>query len=58
MVDANADGKVDNIDTLIEQARWELDAKKQETLWKEAQVQLLKDVAVGAADSAEIYLPP
>lgn len=46
MVDANADGKIDNIDALIETARWELDSKKQDQVWKEAQVQLLKDVAV------------
>jgi peptide/nickel transport system substrate-binding protein len=45
LVDANADGKVDSVDTLIEQARWELNAQKQETLWKEAQVQILKDAA-------------
>jgi peptide/nickel transport system substrate-binding protein len=44
-VDANGDGKVDAIDELIEKARWELDAKKQNALWKEAQIKLLKDVA-------------
>jgi len=44
LVDATADGKVDSVDSLIEQARWELNAQKQETLWKEAQVQILKDV--------------
>ena len=46
MVDANGDGKIDNIDALIESARWELDATKQNQLWEEAQVALLKDVAV------------
>ena len=46
MVDANGDGKIDSIDDLIEKARWELDAKKQMALWKEAQIKLLKDVAV------------
>jgi peptide/nickel transport system substrate-binding protein len=46
MVDANGDGKIDNIDALIESARWELDPKKQNQLWEEAQIQLLKDVAV------------
>jgi peptide/nickel transport system substrate-binding protein len=44
-VDANGDGKIDSIDSLIESARWELDKTKQLELWKEAQVQLLKDVA-------------
>jgi peptide/nickel transport system substrate-binding protein len=46
MVDANGDGKIDTIDALIESARWELDPKKQNQLWEEAQIQLLKDVAV------------
>jgi len=45
-VDANGDGKVDSIDDLIEKARWELDAEKQSGLWKEAQIKLLRDVAV------------
>ncbi len=45
-VDANGDGKIDSIDELIEKARWELDAKKQMALWKEAQIKLLSDVAV------------
>jgi peptide/nickel transport system substrate-binding protein len=45
-VDANGDGKIDSIDDLIEKARWELDANKQNALWKEAQIKLLKDVAV------------
>jgi peptide/nickel transport system substrate-binding protein len=44
LVDANADGKVDSVDSLIETARWELNPQKQEALWKEAQIQLLKDV--------------
>jgi len=44
-VDANGDGKIDSIDSLIEAARWELNKDKQEALWKEAQMQLLKDVA-------------
>jgi len=43
LVDANGDGKIDSVDQLIEQARWELNAQKQETLWKQAQIQLLKD---------------
>jgi peptide/nickel transport system substrate-binding protein len=43
LVDANADGKTDSVDQLIEQARWELNAQKQEALWKEAQIQILKD---------------
>lgn len=45
-VDANGDGKIDSIDDLIEKARWELDPNKQNALWKEAQIKLLKDVAV------------
>jgi peptide/nickel transport system substrate-binding protein len=45
-VDADGDGKVDNIDDLIEQARWELDADKQAELWKKAQIQVLEDAAV------------
>jgi peptide/nickel transport system substrate-binding protein len=45
LVDANGDGKVDSVDQLIEQARWELNAQKQEALWKDAQIQILKDVA-------------
>jgi peptide/nickel transport system substrate-binding protein len=45
LVDANGDGNVDNIDELIEQARWELDAEKQIAMWKEAQVKILQDVA-------------
>jgi len=44
LVDANGDGKIDSVDHLIEQARWELNAQKQEALWKEAQIQILKDV--------------
>jgi peptide/nickel transport system substrate-binding protein len=44
LVDANGDGKVDSVDSLIETARRELNAQKQESLWKEAQIQLLKDV--------------
>jgi len=35
-----------NVDALIEQARWELDPAKQNELWKQAQIQILKDVAV------------
>jgi peptide/nickel transport system substrate-binding protein len=46
LVDANLDGKTDSINELIEKARWELDAKKQMALWKEAQIKLLKDVSV------------
>jgi peptide/nickel transport system substrate-binding protein len=45
MVDSSGDGNVDNIDELIEKARWELDATKQIALWKEAQVKILQDVA-------------
>ncbi|MBR9984605.1 MAG: hypothetical protein KFF68_01725 [Desulfosarcina sp.] len=45
LVDANGDGKVDNVDELIEQARWELDAQKQIGMWKDAQIKILQDVA-------------
>lgn len=45
-VDADGDGKVDNIDALIEEAGVELDAAKQAALWEKAQVQLLKHAAV------------
>jgi len=45
-VDADGDGKVDSIDSLIEEARYELDKDKQIELWEKAQVQLLKDCAV------------
>ena len=43
LVDADGDGKIDSVDPLIEQARWELNAQKQEALWKQAQIQILKD---------------
>lgn len=45
-LDADGDQEVDSIDSLIEKARLELDADKQVALWKEAQMQLLEDVAV------------
>lgn len=45
-VDADGDGKIDSIDDLIVKARLELDSKKQNELWKQAQIQLLKDSAV------------
>ena len=45
-VDINGDGKPESIDALIEQARYELNADKQNELWKQAQIQVLKDVAV------------
>lgn len=41
-VDADGDGKIDNIDALIYAARVEPDADKQIKLWKEAQIKLLK----------------
>ena len=44
--DVNGDGKPESIDALIEQARYELSADKQNELWKQAQIQVLKDVAV------------
>jgi peptide/nickel transport system substrate-binding protein len=33
------------IDDLIEKARWELNSAKQNALWKEAQIKVLRDVA-------------
>jgi len=45
-VDADGDGKIDSIDDLIEQARYELDGAKQAALWKQAQIELLKNVAL------------
>jgi peptide/nickel transport system substrate-binding protein len=45
-VDANGDGKIDSIDDLIEQARYELDGAKQAALWRQAQIELLKNAAV------------
>lgn len=45
-VDADGDGKVDSIDGIIEKARLELDPAKQDALWKEAQIELLKNAAV------------
>ena len=45
-LDADGDGTIDNIDALIEKARLELDADKQSALWREAQIKLLRDVAL------------
>ncbi len=45
-VDADGDGNIDSIDALIEKARFELDGDKQAAIWKEAQIELLKNVAV------------
>lgn len=45
-IDADGDGKIDSIDEIIESARLELDPEKQSALWREAQIELLKDVAV------------
>ena len=44
-VDADGDGEIDNIDALIEEARWELDPVKQIMLWKQAQIEILKHMA-------------
>jgi ABC-type transport system substrate-binding protein len=44
LVDANGDGKIDSVDSMIQQARWELNPEKQSEMWKEIQIQLLKDV--------------
>jgi peptide/nickel transport system substrate-binding protein len=43
-VDADGDGKIDNIDSLIEEARGELNPQRQKKLYYEAQLQLLKHV--------------
>lgn len=45
-VEAAGTGKVESIDALIEKARFELDGDKQAAIWKEAQIELLKNVAV------------
>lgn len=44
-VDADGDGEVESVDSLINQAETELDAEEQERLWKEAQTEIL-DLAV------------
>jgi peptide/nickel transport system substrate-binding protein len=43
LVDADNDGTIDSIDSLIEKARKESDPKKQVEMWKEAQRKLLQD---------------
>ncbi|MGE5253270.1 MAG: ABC transporter substrate-binding protein [Planctomycetaceae bacterium] len=43
LVDADNDGTIDSIDSLIEKARRESDPKKQVEMWKEAQRKLLQD---------------
>ncbi len=45
-LDATGSGNVDSIDALIEKARFELDGEKQAKIWKEAQIELLKNVAL------------
>lgn len=44
-LDADGDGKIDNIDSLIEKARSEVNPERQKQLYYEAQLQLLKHVA-------------
>jgi len=44
-VDANQDGAIDSIDSLIEKARKESDPKKQVDTWKEAQKKVLQNMA-------------
>ncbi len=56
-VDADGDGETDAIDSLIEKARWELDADKQSAFWKEAQIELLKDAAVVPAIRLKYVFP-
>jgi len=45
-VDADGDGEVadNNIDRFIDQAEYEMDTEKQNQLYKEAQLQLLRDL--------------
>jgi len=43
-VDANGDGQIDSIDKYIEGAKNETDEKKQASLWKQAQIELMKNV--------------
>lgn len=43
-VDADGDGKIDSIDSLIEEARGELNPERQKKLYYDAQLQLLKHV--------------
>ena len=45
VVDANQDGAVDSIDSLIEKASKESDPKKQVEIWKEAQKKVLQYAA-------------
>ena len=45
LVDADQDGSVDSIDSLIERASKESDAQKQMEIWKEAQKKVLRLVA-------------
>lgn len=44
-VDADGDGKVDSIDSLIEEARFELNPEKQKELYAKAQKQLMENMA-------------
>jgi peptide/nickel transport system substrate-binding protein len=55
--EATKDGRSGNIDALIEQARWELNPEKQNELWKQAQIAVLKDVAVVPA-VRQLYVFP
>ena len=43
-IDANGDGKIDSIDKYIEAAKNEIDVKKQEKLWNQAQIELLQNM--------------
>ncbi len=56
-VDASGDGVVDSIDDLVESARWELDADVQQSLWQEAQVQLLEHMAAFPVIRLEYTFP-
>ncbi len=43
-LDADGDGKIDNIDAIIDQARAEIDPVKQKALYHQAQLKIMKDV--------------
>lgn len=43
-VDADGDGEIDSVDSLLDEARQELDVDRQITLWKQVQLQLLQHV--------------
>lgn len=56
-VDANSDGNIDSIDSLIQEARASLEASEQVKLWEEAQIQILKDMAAFPVIRLEYTFP-